>query len=63
MTIDEAHNQLRAAGWSSGDMGILDAGKLVWLVFCHKGDVKLMAKSANRTDAWAELSRLAAEVH
>jgi len=61
MTIDEAHSRLHATGWSSGDVGILEAGKLVWQVFAHKGDIKLVAKSHNRIEAWVEAVRMAAE--
>jgi len=38
MTIDESHDRLHATGWSTGDVGILEAGKLVWQVYAHKGD-------------------------
>ncbi len=61
-SIDEAHAQLHAAGWSTRDIGVLEAGKLVWQVYAHKGNVKLVATSANRTEAWQEVARMAAEV-
>jgi hypothetical protein len=62
LSIDEAHNQLHAACWSTGDVGVLEVGKLVWQVYAHKGDVKLVAKSENRTEAWQQVVRMAAKV-
>jgi len=45
-------------GWSSGDVGILEGGKLVWQVYAHKGETKLLAKSANRDEAWQDVVRM-----
>ncbi len=36
MTIDEAHDALRAAHWTEGDMAIQDEGKLVWHFYCRR---------------------------
>ena len=62
MDIDSAQTKLRDAGWSTGDTSQPEAGKLVWSVFCHRGETKLIARGASRAEAWAEAVKLAAEV-
>lgn len=43
MTIDEAQAELKAAGWRTGDAAFKENGAIVWMVYCHRGETKLVA--------------------
>lgn len=61
MTIDEAQAELLAAGWSTGDAAFRESDALVWLVYCHRDEVKLVASGSSRSEAWREAVRMACE--
>ena len=61
MLSDAAYSLLHAAGWSIGDAAYTDpnSGRLVWLVYCHRGEQQVIAKAECQTAAWNEAVRLA----
>jgi hypothetical protein len=61
MDIDSARTKLRDTGWSTGDIAVSESGKLVWSVFCHRGETKLVVRGVSRTEAWTEAVKMAAE--
>ena len=62
MNVDQAQAELHAAGWSTGDSATIEDGKLVWHVYCHRGNQKLVARNESRANAWAAMVKMAAEV-
>jgi hypothetical protein len=60
-TSDAAYSLLHAARWSVGDTAYRDpdSGRLVWLVYCHRGEQQIIAKAESQTGAWNEAVRLA----
>ena len=58
-TIDDAHAQLHAAGWSVGDIATSDlAGRRVWNVYLYRGEQRILARAPTQTEAWAEARRM-----
>ncbi len=54
-TIDDAHSQLHAAGWSIGDIATLDfAGRRVWHVYGHRGEQRILARAPTQAEVWRE---------
>jgi hypothetical protein len=62
MTLDALQQSLHEAGWSTGDTATPENGQLTWLVYCHRGDHKLVAKGASRLEAWQAVVKMAAEL-
>ena len=59
MTLDEAQQALHATGWSTGDTATCESGQLVWLVYCHRAEQKLVTKGPSRLEAWQAVVRMA----
>lgn len=49
---DDVHEQLHAAGWSSGDIAHKRDGRLLWMVFAQHGEERIVARAETQTDAW-----------
>lgn len=62
MTQDEAQIELRRAGWSFGETTAAENGKLVWQVYCHRGEQSFTARSESRPNAWVAAVKMAADV-
>ena len=61
-TVDSAHRSLHEARWSIGDTATLENGQLIWHVYCHRGEHKLVAKGPSRFEAWQAAVKMAAEL-
>lgn len=64
LTSDAAYSLLHAAGWSIDETAYTDtnSGRLVWLVYGHRGVQQVVAKAGSQSAAWNEAARLAAEI-
>jgi hypothetical protein len=62
VALDDYQQTLHNARWSTGDTAALEHGQLTWLVYCHRGDEKLMARGSSRRDAWQAAARMATEL-
>ena len=59
-TIDDAHAQLHAAGWSIGDISTLNlAGRRTWNVYLHRAEQRIVSRAPTQREAWAEAWRMA----
>jgi hypothetical protein len=58
MNPDSCQSALHNAGWSIGDTAIRTATGVVWMVYGHRGEHRIVAKAPKLEDAW----RLAAEI-
>ena len=61
-STDDAYHRLHAAGWSVGDVGFLDNGDRVWMVYAHRGEQKIAARANSQRDAWVRASMMAANM-
>lgn len=61
MLSDAAYSLLHAVGWSIGDTAYTDPdiGRLVWMVYCHRGEQQVIAKAESQAAAWNEAVRMA----
>jgi hypothetical protein len=50
--VDESFARLRAAGWSVGEVRILTAEGLAWLVCGSNGENLISARGATHAEAW-----------
>jgi hypothetical protein len=58
-TIDACQARLHAAGWSIGDMAVRTSKGMMWVVFAHRGDERVVARAQRQAAAWKEAVRLA----
>ena len=56
--IDAAQGELARHGWSAGDMALTTAAGLIWMVYAHRGEHRIVAKAASQATAWSEAARL-----
>ena len=63
MNVDVWQTELREAGWSIGDMAVLTPAGLIWIVFGHCGDQRIVAKAPTQADAWREAARMSVHIH
>ena len=61
-TLDALQQSLHEAGWSTGDIATLANGQLLWHVYSHRGEHKLVAKADSRLEAWQAAVKMAAEL-
>ena len=61
MNTDECHAELHAAGWSTGDTAAKEGDSLDWMVYCHKGDSRFIARGPSRGQAWTAAVKIARE--
>jgi hypothetical protein len=59
-TIDECAAELRRLGWSVGDTLIRTDDGLRWVVYCHRGEDRVVTKAQSQSEAWREARRLVA---
>jgi hypothetical protein len=57
--LDRAQQTLYDAHWSTGDTAVQENGKLVWHVYCHRGEQKLVARGQSRIETWQAAVRMA----
>ena len=52
LTSDGVYSLLHAAGWSIGDRAYTDpdSGRLVWMVYCHRGEQQIVATAESQTE-------------
>ena len=62
MNVDAWQAELHEAGWSIGDMAILTPAGLVWMVFGHCGEERIVAKAPTQADAWRAAARLSVQI-
>ncbi|HEX3999418.1 MAG TPA: hypothetical protein VHX65_12780 [Pirellulales bacterium] len=61
-TVDECSNVLHRLGWSCGDMAFNDGRAVVWQVFAHRGDQRIVVRAPRQGEAWAAATRQAMKV-
>ena len=61
MLSDAAYSLLHAVGWSIGDTAYRNPAtrRLVWMVYCHRGEQRIVAKAQSQAAAWNEAVRMA----
>ena len=59
LTSDDFYSRLHDAGWSVGDVSFKLGDRRLWLVYCHRGDEKIVAKNPSQRDAWWEAFKMA----
>ena len=59
LTTDDFYSRLHDAGWSVGDVAFNVDGQRLWMVYCHRGDEKIVAKNPSQRDAWWEAFKMA----
>ena len=57
-TIDDAQRELARLGWSTGDMAVTTPSGVLWLVYAHRGEHRIVVKAASQATAWREAARL-----
>lgn len=62
MNVDAWQGELREGGWSIGDVSVFTPAGLVWMVFGHCGDQRIVAKAPTQVDAWREAARMALRI-
>ncbi len=64
LTSDAAYSLLHDAGWKIGDTTYADpdSGRLVWMVYAHRGEQKIVARAESQAAAWNEAVRLTTEI-
>jgi hypothetical protein len=50
--LDVIGDELRKRGWSVGDLSYHDSGSLVWQVYGHWGEQRVLARAAAQETAW-----------
>ena len=58
-TIEQCQTDLHKLGWSVGDALIRTDDGLRWVVRCHRGEERVVAKASSQSDAWREARRMA----
>jgi hypothetical protein len=51
-TIDEAAALLHRAGWSAGDLAIKAAAGVIWTVFAHREEQRIVIRAQTQQAAW-----------
>lgn len=63
MTIDKAHDQLHAHGWSVGSYQILDRKhRRLWVVEAHRDGKLVQARATTAAEAWKRVAEMAAKM-
>jgi hypothetical protein len=52
-SVDANCATLHELGWSCGDLAFDEGDGLIWQVFAHKGDQKILTRSSSQADAWS----------
>ncbi len=58
MGVDAWEKELHAAGWSIGDMAIYLPAGVVWMVYGHRGEQRIVAKAPQQADAWRQAAKM-----
>jgi hypothetical protein len=58
MNADTSQAKLHDAGWSVGEIAVRTPAGAVWMVYCHRGDQRIVAKASNQEDAWREAAEM-----
>ena len=56
---DEAHAQLKALGWSCGDVAFYRDSRKMWQVYAHRGEQNVIVEAKTQGEAWIEAARMA----
>ena len=49
---DQSLTSLHDLGWSCGDVAFYEDKGIVWVVYAHRGDQKVVARAPLQRDAW-----------
>lgn len=52
ITIDEAAAWLHRTGWSAGDLATRTAAGLMWMVFAHRREQRIIGRGDTQHAAW-----------
>ncbi len=61
-TVDTCAAALHCLGWSCGDLAFDEGNGLVWQVFAHNGEQKILVRAASQADAWSAAADQASEL-
>lgn len=51
-TVDACAHALHRLGWSSGEMAFNNGRAVVWQVYAHRGDQRIVARAPTQSEAW-----------
>jgi hypothetical protein len=57
--IDRAHKLLGLLGWSYGESRHLEGERLVWQVYAHRVEDRIVVNAPSQAEAWDEALRQA----
>lgn len=57
--IDAAQAELPRSGWSAGDMAMATPSGVVWMVYAHRGEQRIVGKARGEATAWREAVKVA----
>jgi hypothetical protein len=58
MNADTSQAKLHDAAWSVGEIAVQTPAGAVWMVYCLRGDQRIVAKAPRQTDAWREAANM-----
>lgn len=56
--IDAAQTELAHRSWSAGDMALTTTTGVLWMVYAHRGEHRIVAKAESQATAWQEAATL-----